>query len=154
LSTSVEPFQLHSDAQPEAEFSAESLLELAGRLVKPGDKILRLRSDKAGPQLAESLRNTGAQVEDTIIYDNERINYNELPGFDAVFFASASGVESFLDQWGPDALKGKTVCVIGKPTAEALKMQGLEPDIIAREATVPEAINALAEFFVSCILTG
>jgi uroporphyrinogen III methyltransferase/synthase len=147
-------YGLHADAQPESDFSAESLIELAKETVKPGEKVLRIRSDKAGPQLAEAMRNHGAKVEDAVIYDNERIMYDELPEFDAVFFASASGVESFIEQWGAKALAGKTISVIGKPTTTALEKQNLNPDIIAREATVPGSINALAELFVSRTLTS
>jgi len=140
---------LHADAQPNTDFSADSLIELAKGVFKSGDRILRVRSDKAGPQLAEVLRETGAEVEDAIIYDNKCILYETRPDFDAVFFASASGVESFIEQWGTEALAGKTLAVIGKPTAQALEKQNLKPDIIAREATIPGAIQSLAEYFVS-----
>jgi len=125
------------------------LIEIARNEIESGDQILRLRADKAGPQLAEALRALDAEVDDTIIYDNERIEYDEQPDFDAVFFASASGVESFIDQWGTEALAGKTLAVIGKPTAQALEKQNLTPDVIAREATIPGAIQSLAEYFVA-----
>ena len=141
-------YGLYADAQPESGFSAEGLLKLAKETLKPGEKILRVRSDKAGPQLAGALRDNGAEVEDAIIYDNQRVDYEELPDFGAVFFASASAVESFIDQWGAEALTGKTICVIGIPTANALKNYGIQPSIIAREATVLGAINSLAEYFV------
>jgi uroporphyrinogen-III synthase len=141
-------FGLFADAQPESDFSAESLLELARETVRPGDKILRLRSDKAGSQLAEALRQTGAEVEDAVMYDNRRVDHEVLPDFDAVFFASASAVESFIDQWKGAALAGKTICVIGSPTAKALAKYGIRPTVIAREATVRGAINSLAEHFV------
>jgi uroporphyrinogen-III synthase len=141
-------YGLYADAQPESGFSAESLVELAKETVNPGEKILRVRSDKAGPHLAEALRKTGAEVEDAIIYDNQRINHEELPDFDAVFFASASAVESFIDQWGVEALADKTICVIGSPTAQSLVKTGIQPTVIAREATVMGAINSLAEHFV------
>jgi uroporphyrinogen III methyltransferase/synthase len=141
-------FGLFADAQPECDFSAESLLELARETVRPGEKILRIRSDKAGPQLAEALRQTGAEVEDAVIYDNRRVDHEVLPDFDAVFFASASAAESFIDQWKGAALAGKTICVIGSPTAKALEKDGIRPTVIAREATVLGAINSLAEHFV------
>ncbi|MEN8255203.1 MAG: uroporphyrinogen-III synthase, partial [Verrucomicrobiota bacterium] len=92
-------------------------------------------------------RETGAEVEDAVIYDNVRVEHAELPSFDSVFFASASAVESFIGQWGAEALAGKTISVIGKPTANALEKHGGQPTVIAREATVPGAINALAEYF-------
>ena len=145
-------YGLHADAQPESGFSAEALIELARKTVKPGEKILRVRSDKAGPELAAALRETGVDVEDAVIYDNARITYDALPEFDAVFFASASAVESFIDQWGTGALVGKTISVIGNPTALALEKQNLKPDIIAREATVMGAINSFAGYFLSNIL--
>ena len=142
----------HVDARPESEFSAESLIKLAKGILKSGEKVLRVRSDKAGPQLAEALRETGAEVEDAVIYDNETIAHDTLPDFDAVFFASASGVESFIGQWGTEALAGKTISVIGKPTAQALGKHHIKPTTIAREATVPGAIQSLAEYFVSRML--
>ena len=140
---------IRADAQPESNYSADALIALAKKNLKPGDKVLRVRSDKAGPQLAEALRKTGAEVEDAILYDNVRIDYPELPAFDAVFFASASAVESFIDQWGFQSLENKTTLVIGKPTAAALEKQNLKPDVIAREATVPGAIESLAGHFVA-----
>ncbi len=144
----LERYGLQADAQPDSGFSAESLVELAKKTVKPGERILRIRSDKAGPELATALRKTEAEVEDAVLYDNIRIEHKELPSFDAVFFASASAVESFIAQWEAEALAGKTISVIGKPTAQALGKHGIQPSVIAREATVMGAINALAEYFV------
>jgi len=142
-------YGLHADAQPESGFSAESLVDLARKTVNPGERILRLRSDKAGSQLAEALRETGAEVEDAVIYDNIRIEHEEVPSFDTVFFASASAVESFIAQWGTGALVGKTIAVIGVPTAQGLGKHGIQASVIAREATIPGAIQSLAEYFVS-----
>lgn len=143
-----ETFGIHVDAQPESDFSAESLAELAKTTFAGGEKVLRLRSDKAGPQLAEALRQTGAEVTDTVICDNRQVLHDELPGFDTVFFASASAVDSFIHQWQTEVLSGKTICVIGSPTARALEKYGIHPDVIAREATVMGAIHSLAEYFV------
>jgi len=140
---------LHADAQPEADFSAHALIKLAQETFKAGEKILRIRSNKAGSNLAEALQETGAEVEDAVIYDNVQVQHDELPDFDAVFFASASAVESFIEQWGTKALAGKTISVIGQPTAQALKKLNLSPHVIAREATIPGAIQSLAEHFVS-----
>ncbi|QBG49202.1 uroporphyrinogen-III C-methyltransferase [Verrucomicrobia bacterium S94] len=142
-------YGIQVDAQPEGNFSAEALKILAKEQIKPGEKILRVRSDKAGPDLAESLRALNAEVEDAIIYDNEQITHEELPPFDAAFFASASGVESFIVQWGVQALENKTSVVIGKPTAQAMKRYHLTPDVIATESTIPGAIQSLAQHFIS-----
>ncbi len=142
-------YGIRVDAQPKDNFSAAALKELAKDIFKPGDRVLRVRSDKAGPELADSFRPLAATVEDAVIYDNEQITHEELPPFDAVFFASASGVESFIAQWGAASLTNKTSVVIGRPTADALQRYGLQPDVTAAEATIPGAINALAQFFVS-----
>lgn len=142
-------YGIQVDAQPDTNFSAKALKELAKEILKPGDKVLRVRSDKAGPDLAESFQTFDAEVEDAIIYDNEQITHEELPPFDAVFFASASGVESFIDQWGVQSLENKTSAVIGKPTAEAMEKIDLVPDVLAGVSTIPGAINALAQYFVS-----
>lgn len=145
-------YGIQVDAQPEGEFSAHALKELAKELVKPGENILRVRSDKAGADLAESFRALGTEVEDAIIYDNEAIIHETLPPFDSVFFASASGVESFITQWGVKSLENKTSVVIGKPTAKALEENGLSPDVMAAEATIPGAINSLAQHLVSGLI--
>lgn len=145
----LEKFGLFADAQPEGSFSAESIKTLARQTIKPHERILRIRSDKAGPDLANALRETGAEVKDLIIYGNARVNHPTLPDFDSVFFASASGVESFIGQWGLNALEGKTLLVIGQPTAKALEKNGLSPEVIAREATIQGGIESLAEHFVS-----
>lgn len=144
-----EEFGIRVDAQPSSNFSAESLKTLAKEILNPGDNVLRLRSDKAGSDVADAIRETGATVNDSIIYDNESITHDELPDFDAVFFASASGVESFIRQWGVQSLEGKTTVVIGKPTSHALEKHSIKPDIMAQEATIPGAIQSLAEHFVS-----
>ena len=145
----LKPHGLYVDALPETGYSAEGLMEVARDEIERDDQILRLRADKAGPQLAEDLRKLGAEVDDFVIYKNEPIVHDELPDFDAVFFASASGVESFIAQWGVQSLENKTTVVIGIPTAQALEKQNLIPDVIAKEATIPGAIDSLASYFVS-----
>ncbi|MDF7826880.1 uroporphyrinogen-III C-methyltransferase [Pontiellaceae bacterium B12227] len=148
------PHGLYVDALPETGYSAEGLLEVARDEIEADDQILRLRADKAGPQLAEDLRKLGAEVDDFIIYKNEPVVHDELPDFDVVFFASASGVESFVAQWGFQALENKTTVVIGKPTAQALEKHTLSPDVLAKEATIPGAIQSLAEYLVTRTLTS
>jgi uroporphyrinogen-III synthase len=108
---------------------------------------LRLRSDKAGPLLAEALRETGAEVEDVVLYGNTPMTHDSLPQFDAVFFASSSAVHSFIRQWGLQPLEDKTLCVIGKPTFQTLEKEGIRSSIIAHEATTKDAIETLAKYF-------
>jgi uroporphyrinogen III methyltransferase/synthase len=138
-------YGIRVDAQPAGNFSAEALKVLASEILAPGDKVLRVRSDKAGDDLANAIRETGSDVTDTIIYDNEKVTHDVLPEFDAAFFASASGVESFIAQWGVQSLESKTTVVIGKPTAEALQRHRIEPSVMAKQSTIPGAIQSLAE---------
>jgi uroporphyrinogen III methyltransferase/synthase len=138
----------HADVEPEADFGAEGLLKAIGPFLSPGARVLRLRSDKAGPYLADSLRRDGAVVDDCVLYRNVAVPYGDAPQFDSVVFASASAVESFDALWGMDLLRGKTVAVIGKPTLAALTKRGFEADIVGPEATVESCLGSLAEYYV------
>lgn len=142
---------LRADIEPPSNFGGDGLLNTVESLLKPGLRILRLRSDKAGIDLAEALRRRGATVDDCILYHNEPIEYDGKPDFDAVFFASASAVEVYDKQWNLAALKGKFVIAIGKPTLAALKKCGIVADLVAPEATVEASIEALA---MHCVRQG
>ena len=140
---------IHVDAQPEKKYSAQALAQLATQILKPHDRVLRLRSDKAGTSLADALRQTGADITDTILYDNHPIHHPTLPEADILFFASASGVDTFIDHWGTKPLKTTSCIVIGNPTAEALRKHDCTPDLIAHEATVQSVIETMAAHHVS-----
>jgi uroporphyrinogen-III synthase len=57
-------------------------------------------------------------------------------------------VEAFVAQAGTAALADKTVVVIGRPTSAALSAFGREPDVVAAEATVDGAVEALARHWL------
>ncbi len=112
---------ISSDVMPESDFSARGLIAEIGKLDLNGRKILRLRSSKAGDAVAVALEKAGAKVDDVVLYNNVFCAPDEkLPQFEAVFFASASAVESFLHQYGEGRLQGKEIFVIGEPTRKAL----------------------------------
>lgn len=148
----LEKVGLGCDLMPQSDFSGNGLLEIAAPIVK-GHKILRLRSQKAGPELADGLRAAGADVTDCILYENRFVKYDEKPEFDAVYFASASAVESFVAQWGVEALNGKTILAIGGPTQTSLKSFGLKADIIGEMATVEKSLHALAVYEIKRRIT-
>jgi uroporphyrinogen III methyltransferase/synthase len=139
---------LRADLEPADEFSAAGLLEALRPRLAPGERVLRLRSDKAGPTVAAALQACGAAVDDCVLYRNEPIRHEERPEFDAVFFASASAVEVFAQQWGVEALRGKFVLAIGQPTLAALRQHGVTADLVPPAATVESGIEALALHFV------
>lgn len=143
-SRELRKYRLLPKAEPAAEFGAKGLERIARHIVKPGVRVLRLRSDRAGGDLAAALSGMGAAVDDCVLYRNERLSHDACPAFDAAFFASASAVEAFGALWGMEALKGKTLAAIGKPTAEALRAGGLSADVVGPEATVDDCLGALA----------
>ncbi len=142
-------YRVIPEVAPASDFGAGGLTEIAAKLVKSGQTILRLRSNKAGPDLAEFLRTLGARVTDCVLYRNDPISYDTLPEFDAVFFASASAVEVFVSQWGRKSLQGKIITAIGRPTCESLAENNLNADVVGREATVASSIETLAEKYVN-----
>lgn len=120
-----------SDVVPASDFSAAGLIAEIGKLDLSGRRVLRLRSAKAGGDVARALRRAGAKVEDRILYDNVPVVHSEPPpAFDAVFFASASAAEVYLAQYGRRSLAGKAIYAMGRPTLEAL------PPSIRRHAVI------------------
>jgi uroporphyrinogen III methyltransferase/synthase len=140
-------YGLCADIEPASDFSAYGLMKTLGPLMKPGLRILRLRSDKAGPELAQSLRALGAIVDDCMLYRNLPMPHAERPDFEAVFFASASAVEAYDGQWGAASLKGRLVVAIGAPTLAALEKCGVVADLVPPTATVESSMKTLAEHF-------
>ena len=140
---------LRADIEPATDFGADGLMKAVDGLVKPGLRILRLRSDKAEKVMADALRHKGAIVDDCVLYRNEAIEYRDKPDFDTVFFASASAVEVFERQWGVERLKKRTVAAIGRPTVTALQKLGVLVDLIGPEATVESCLMALAAKYVN-----
>jgi uroporphyrinogen-III synthase len=90
-----------------------------------GKKVLRLRSSKASRSVAIAMRRMGAAVDDVVLYENVQVSRDgiPLPKFDAVFFASSSAVQAFIDQYGIKVLSGKQIFIIGEPTRNALPLR-------------------------------
>ena len=112
---------ISSDVLPAKDFSAAGLVAEIKKLDLHGKRVLRLRSAKAGADVARALRRAGAKVDDVVLYENRACApEGALPSFDDVFFASASAVESFVARYGAGALRGKGVLVMGGPTCAAI----------------------------------
>ena len=118
------PTKQATPTMPERDFSADGLVERLERegCRIAGKKVLRLRSAKAPHTVAAAIRRMGAKVDDVVLYDNAPVCREgvALPKFDAVFFASTSGVEAFIEQYGTKALSRKEIFAIGGPTRNAL----------------------------------
>lgn len=143
---------LIADLQPSGDFGAAGIQASVAELLNEGKPVLRIRSDKAGPELTADLKKLGLNVHDLVVYKNERIPYSALPEFDAVFFASASAVEAYVDLWGAASLAGRTILAIGKPTDVAVQHTGQRTNVMGFTATVEGAITALAAFNVCGVL--
>jgi uroporphyrinogen III methyltransferase/synthase len=146
--SALKTFGVQPDVMPPMDYSAEGLAAVLQAQNFKGARVLRLRSEKAGSLLADVLRAKGAEVEDAKLYENEWIRYDALPPHEAIFFASASAVESFCGQFKAEALQGKVLVAIGKPTEAALLAAGAKADVIGDEATVDGAVSALARYSV------
>jgi len=139
----LKQFKLTADAMPEGEYNSAGVLEAAKQHIPKDARILRVRSDRAGEELANALRKHFDQVDDQIICRNRNVKA-EVPVCDVVFFASVSAVESFMEQFGVEALEGKQAAVIGTLDAAALKTHGIEQISAPKRSTVEGAMDALA----------
>ena len=146
-------YRLEPDAMPATDFSTAGVLATALETIPAASRICRLRSDRAGGALAERLRQHFAAVDDVVICRN-RTRQTTLPRYDAVFLASASAVDSLVEQFGTAALEDREVFVIGPQDADALRHHGVERAIAPRRATVEDAVAAYAAHCVMRMLNS
>jgi uroporphyrinogen-III synthase len=131
------------------EFTAAQLASALGEAV--GQKILLLHPDIAPPDLAQSLRAHGAQVDEIVTYRTVPVQYEQpitLDDVDAVTFASASAAQNFVAQ-----LRGRSVpesvCIacIGPSTAAAARKVGLRVSVVAGTHTLDGLVESLVAYF-------
>jgi len=140
----LESYGVFPDFIPDGDFGAKGLVRTAADNLPAGARLLRLRSQRAGPELAHALGDAGFLVRDLILYENEPTHPGHIPVFDAVFFASASAVDAFIALAGADTLSGKTIMAMGSPTHAALERHGIHVGRLPPHATVDAAIQTLA----------
>lgn len=115
------------------------------KAIPEGSKVLRLRSDIATNQLSNKLIANGYLVKDEILYLTLEKQYDKLPEFDDIIFASASAVKSFIIQFGKDALSKKRISVIGNPTEKVLRESANNISVIkAPNESISSCITVLA----------
>jgi uroporphyrinogen III methyltransferase/synthase len=141
---------------PESRHDADGLLDEAVKHLPPkGRRFLFPRAEKAREVLPEGLSAVGAQVDSVTVYRTlpPEIDAAELrtllveEGLDALTFTSPSAVENFVALLDDEsrAVAGRcTVAAIGPVTAEALRREGLAPDVLAERANVQDLVAALA----------
>jgi uroporphyrinogen III methyltransferase/synthase len=158
----LQRYGIRVDLTPD-EFTAEAVAEA---LRTSGDlnakRVLLPRADIARDGFADELTQAGADVVEVVAY--RTIPDIPEPGadydiyrmllerqIDAVTFASASAVRSFVDMLGrdqaADLLRTVVVASIGPVTAEAARQLGIVTTVMPQQYTIPDLVDALVEHF-------
>ena len=122
-----------------------------------GRRFLLPRADIADGELAKGLAGLGAVVREIAVYRTlpdvaaihkakQMLLSNEL---DVITFTSSSTVTNLMTALGGDGVPPGAVKIacIGPKTAQTALQAGLQPDIVAREHTVPGLVDAIDELF-------
>jgi uroporphyrinogen III methyltransferase/synthase len=136
-----------------SEHTAQALFQVLADQVRLGDRrILLPQGDLASPDLANQLREAGAQVAAILAYRNVHPSLEGVSlaqPLDAITFTSPSTVHNFIALFEqPLSVIGsaRVVC-IGPVTAQAAQEAGLIVHRIAEPHTVEGLIDALSELF-------
>jgi uroporphyrinogen III methyltransferase/synthase len=136
---------IEADVVPER-FVAESLAEaLAG---VPVERALVARASEARDVLPDALRARGAEVDVLALYETlaeplaEGVREAAVSA-DYVTFTSSSTVRHFLRAAGGRLSPAARIVSIGPVTSEALREQGLEPDVEAARHDIDGLLEAL-----------
>jgi uroporphyrinogen III methyltransferase/synthase len=153
-SRSIDP-----DLVPDA-FNAEALADALARPVAgaAGMRVLFPRAEAARRELAATLRERGAVVDEIPLYRTSAapIDPEELqklaPGVDAITFMSGSAVRAFHDLGAANpalaaAAQGALIACIGPSTAEAARECGLPVHVVPDDHTAAGLVDALEKRF-------
>ncbi len=151
-------FGIKTDIIPDS-YQAESILEAFSRQHLSGKKILLPRADGARPVLPVELRNSGALVDEIIVYqacqDMENVEFL-IDGLknntiDMVTFTSSSTVKNFKRILPEDIvcsfMKNVTVACIGPITATTAMEMGFKPGIVAETFTIPGLCESIVDYY-------
>jgi uroporphyrinogen III methyltransferase/synthase len=142
---------------PVSRFDAEGMLDQIRRELSPaGKRFLLPRTEKSREVLPDGLREVGARVDTVAVYrtvaadvDWKRLGERLAQGdFDALTFASPSAVRHFLggiDAAAREAAERCILAAIGPVTANALRAEGFEPDVVPESAEIRALVEALAQ---------
>jgi uroporphyrinogen-III synthase len=131
--------------------------ELGSQLA--GKRVFLPRSDRANPDLLDTLKRLNAQVTPVVAYktvapdaDSQRFQQALLQhGVDAILFFSPSAVHHLRELIGAERfreLAGHSVFVaIGPVSEKALQAEGIRRILVAADTTIAASIAVLSEFF-------
>jgi uroporphyrinogen-III synthase len=132
------------------EFVAESLADALGDV---RDRfILWPRAAGARSMLSERLRERGAEVVESVLYDTVQLPVAEevrqsVLNADAITFTSPSAVRAFVSSFGID-VRPQIVC-IGPVTEAAARDAGLRVNAVAAIFTMEGMVAALSDLFTN-----
>lgn len=138
------------DLVPDEYTSSGLVATLTDELDLEGATVEVARSDHGSQVLLSGLAEAGAEVHETVLYrlvlpdaSGNSVDLAADGDLEAACFTSSLTVEHFLETAAErelaDAvrrgLEGAVVGVIGEPTRETIASHGIEPDVVASEAT-------------------
>jgi len=140
----------------------EALVEWARKTGVPamtalqGSRFLYPRAADARDVLAAGLRNSGAEVDEVLLYEARvpaRASESALDimhdGVDVVTFASSSAVRNLAELLGPEfaRLRTATIACIGPVTAATARGYGLEVQVQPKVQTIEALVEALCDHY-------
>lgn len=132
--------------------------EMASRV--HGAHVLLPRSDRAGSDLPDALRASGARVTEIVAYhivraqtqDDSVLHAVRTGEVDVITFFSPSAFHNLAEELGPNVLRSihsqAAIAAIGPVTAGALRDAGIIPDVVSADASVNSLVEALSDFFM------
>jgi uroporphyrinogen III methyltransferase / synthase len=138
---------IRADAQPEGSFNTDGILEKARAVIPKGARVLRVRTDRAGSQLSDALREGGFLVDDLVLARNVPLQV-AMPVCEGVLFASASAVDAFIAQFGAAMLQDRVVGIMGQREVKSLKMAGIRGIRVPQRSTLLDSVATMAGVLV------
>ena len=154
----LEKFGVKPDLIP-SQYQAEGVLDVMQTAGVVGQRVLIARAAQAREILPEELRRVGADVQVVPVYQTvvphstvDDIKARFLSqGIEMVTFASSSTVRNFVELFGgagelQKILQHTMIGCIGPITAETVREQGLQVDVVAGQNTIPALVEALVAY--------
>jgi uroporphyrinogen III methyltransferase/synthase len=131
---------------------AEGLLDAFPRPPRPGARVLLPRAAAGREVLTDGLAAAGWDVDAVTAYRTVGVSLTgsereAVAAADAICFASASAVTSFLAAAGDPGILPAVVVCIGPTTASAAAAAGVEVTAVADPHTIPGLVAALVAVF-------
>ena len=139
---SIQKFGLTVDFTP-TEFNSICLADELSAGLKEKSTLIFPCSKLADNSLENIIRSKGHLLDRVNLYEPVEFPFQELPEFDAIAFFSSSAVETFFNNFGESALKGKKIAAIGKKAAASVEGRFKQAALVPKNSTALETIKVL-----------